>query len=167
MISFYEKEGQMKQTRIIFVFTMISLCFLLGGCKKAKETITEKKNQAAEDAAVVAGEYERMKEQQHTAAERPLEELPPQEADDDINAPVEQGVNAKGQTYGPFRMGVLYDDGKCEWDLMAVYQNGVAGYVYSAELNGNHYLDPDSGREYIPVYASDGETLKGYFFFDE
>ncbi len=136
--------------KLLFLLALLVLC----GCSNAQETEMD------------ASEAENMIRQQYSVVERPTE-VAFSGGDETISPEIDSGVNEKGQTYGPSRARDNYEGGYYDWDLVAVFQNGVNGFVLYEELSGDYYLDPASGREYVPIYASDGETLLGYFYFNE
>ncbi len=76
-------------------------------------------------------------------------------------------VNKNGQTYGA---DIYEDKSGYEPDLIAaIGRNGIHGYVYSSDLNGDNPRTPEeaiqqkNNSKIIPLYDKDGTTVIGEF----
>ena len=83
-------------------------------------------------------------------------------------------LNESGQTYGSVDTNVPPEEQVLPELISAIGIDGTRGYVYSSDLSGEQPRNPAEALEYmeklrteglrsIPLYASDGVTVLGWF----
>ncbi|MBR3083572.1 MAG: hypothetical protein IKH03_03250 [Oscillospiraceae bacterium] len=83
-------------------------------------------------------------------------------------------LNERGQTYGSVDTNVPPEEQVLPELISAIGIDGTRGYVYSSDLSGEQPKNPEEALEYmeklrnegprsIPLYASDGVTVLGWF----